>query len=169
LSGSEQGSVVVKTFGDFEFDDRRRRLKARGRPVKISGQAVDLLCLLLGRPGELISREEIERRLWPDRNVNFDHSLDVVVSRLRTILGDKGPSPRYIETVPRRGYRFIEPVTTTLEARTAQVPRQWRRRLITYAAVAILAAILAIVFARTRYEKFVPPQRSQPSPTVPAR
>jgi DNA-binding winged helix-turn-helix (wHTH) protein len=160
---------VVKTFGDFEFDDRRRRLKARGRPVKISGQAVDLLCLLLDRPGELISREEIERRLWPDRNVNFDHSLDVVVSRLRTILGDKGPSPRYIETVPRRGYRLIEPVTTTLEARTAQVPRQWRRRLITYAAVAILAAILAIVFARTRYEKFVPPQRSQPLPTVPAR
>jgi DNA-binding winged helix-turn-helix (wHTH) protein len=97
---------VVKTFGDFEFDDRRRRLKARGRPVKISGQAVDLLCLLLDRPGELISREEIERRLWPDRNVNFDHSLDVVVSRLRTILGDKGPSPRYIETVPRRGYRW---------------------------------------------------------------
>jgi hypothetical protein len=101
--------------------------------------------------------------------VTFDHSLDVVVSRLRAVLGDKGPSPRYIETVPRRGYRFTEPVTTTLEARPANAPRQWRRRLVTYAAVAILAAIMAIAFARTRYEKFVPPpQRSAPSPAVPA-
>ena len=130
---------------------------------------MDLLCLLLDRPGELITREEIERRLWPDRNVNFDHSLDVVVSRLRTVLGDKGPSPRYIETVPRRGYRFIEPVTTRLEAGPANAPRHWRRRFVTYAAVAILAAIVAMVFARTRYDRFVPPQRSRPSPTVPAR
>lgn len=81
---------MVKTFGDFEFDDRRRRLTAAGRPVRLSGQAVDVLCLLLERPGELIPREEIERRLWPDRNVDFGHGLDVVVSRLRTVLGDKG-------------------------------------------------------------------------------
>jgi DNA-binding winged helix-turn-helix (wHTH) protein len=162
-------SAVVKTFGDFEFDDRRRGLRARGQPIRLSGQALDLLCLLLDQPGELITREEIERRLWPDRNVNFDHSLDVVVSRLRTVLGDKGPSPRYIETVPRRGYRFIEPVTTRVEARPANAPRRWRRRLATYAAVAILAAILAIVFARTRYDRFVPPRRSQPSPTAPLR
>jgi DNA-binding winged helix-turn-helix (wHTH) protein len=163
------GSAVVKTFGDFEFDDRRRSLRARGQPVRLSGQAIDLLCLLLERPGELITREEIERRLWPDRNVNFDHSLDVVVSRLRTVLGDKGQSPRCIETVPRRGYRFIEPVTARPEARPANASRHWRRRVATYAAVAILAAIVAIVFARTRYDKFVPPPRSQASPTVPAR
>lgn len=137
--------------------------------MRLSGQAVDLLCLLLERPGELITREEIERRLWPDRNVNFDHSLDVVVSRLRTVLGDKGPSPRYIETVPRRGYRFIEPVTARPEARPANASRRWKRRVATYAAVAILAAIVAIVFARTRYDTFVPPPRSQASPTVPAR
>jgi DNA-binding winged helix-turn-helix (wHTH) protein len=160
---------VIKTFADFEFDDRRRRLSARGQPVRLSGQAVDLLCLLLERPGELITREEIERRLWPDRNVDFDHSLDVVVSRLRAVLGDKGLSPRYIETVPRRGYRFIEPVTARPEARPASAPRRWRRRFVTYAAVAILAAIVAIAFARTRYDKFVPPQSSHTSPTVPAR
>ena len=110
---------MVKTFGDFEFDDRRRGLRARGQPVRLSGQPIDLLCQLLERPGELITREEIEHRLWPDRNVHFDHSLDVVVSRLRTVLGDKGPSPRFIETVPRRGYRFIEPVTARPEARSA--------------------------------------------------
>ena len=160
---------MVKTFGDFEFDDRRRGLRAGGQPVRLSGQAVDLLCLLLERPGELITREEIERRLWPDRNVDFHHSLDVVVSRLRTVLGDKGASPRYIETVPRKGYRFIEPVTARSEARPVNEPRHWSRRLLAYAAVAILAAILAILFARTRYDKFVPSQRSQASPTVPAR
>lgn len=160
---------MVKTFGDFAFDVRRRSLKARGQPIKLTGQAVDLLYLLLERPGELITREEIERRLWPDRNVNFDHSLDVVVSRLRTVLGDKGPSPRYIETVPRRGYRFIEPVTAKSEARPANASRRWRRRVATYAAVAIFAAVVAILFARTRYDKFVPSERSQTSPTLPVR
>jgi len=160
----------VKRFGDFEFDDRRRALKARGRPAKLSGQAVDLLCLLLERPGELITREEIERRLWPDRNVDFHHSLDVVVSRLRTVLGDKGASPRYIETVPRKGYRFIEPVTAASpDARPANKMHHWSRRLLPYAAIATLAAILAILFVHTRYDKFVPSRRSQGSPTLPAR
>ena len=135
--------------------------------MRLSGQAVDLLCLLLERPGELITREEIERRLWPDRNVDFHHSLDVVVSRLRTVFGDKGASPRYIETVPTKGYRFIERVTAKPEGRRAN--HHWRRRLGAYAAVAILAAILAILFARTRYDKFVPSDRSQASPAVPAR
>jgi DNA-binding winged helix-turn-helix (wHTH) protein len=160
---------MVKTFGDFEFDVHRRALKAGGQPVRLTGQAVDVLCVLLERPGELITREEIERRLWPDRNVDFHHSLDVVVSRLRTALGDKGASPRYIETVPRRGYRFIEAVTARPEARTAIEPRHWSRPLLVYAAVAILAAILAILFARARYERFVPSERSQASPTEPAR
>jgi DNA-binding winged helix-turn-helix (wHTH) protein len=155
---------VVVTFGDFEFDDRRRRLSARGRPVKLSGQALDLLHLLLERPGELIAREEVQRRLWPDRTVDFGHSLDVVVNRLRTVLGDKGPSPRYIETVPRRGYRFIEPVTVRPEAVPATARRRGRRRLLTYAVVAVLAALFAILFARTRYEKFVPSGQRQASP-----
>jgi len=160
---------VVKRFGDFEFDDRRRRLRAAGQAVRLSGQALDVLCLLLERPGELITREEIERRLWPDRTVDFQHSLDVVFSRLRTVLGDKGPSPRYIETVPRKGYRFIEPVTARPDGRPANNPRDWSRPLLVYVAVAILAAILAILVARTRYDKFVPSERSHGAPTVPAR
>ena len=160
---------MVKTFGDFEFDDRRRGLKAGGRPVRLSGQAVDLLCLLVERPGELITREEIARRLWPDTTVDFDHSLDVVVSRLRTVLGDKGSSARYIETVPRRGYRFIEAVTAKPDARPANKPSHWSRPLATYAAIAILVAIVVILFVRTRYDKFVPADRSQASPTVPPR
>ena len=159
---------MVKTFGDFEFDDRRRGLKAGGRPVRLGGQAVDLLCLLVERPGELITREEIARRLWPDTTVDFDHSLDVLVSRLRTVLGDKGSSPRYIETVPRKGYRFIEAVSARPEARPANERRHWSRPLVTYAAIAILVAIAVMLFVRTRYDKFVPSDRSQASPILPA-
>ncbi len=151
---------MVKTFGDFEFDDRRRRLKAGGRPVRLSGQAVDLLCLLVERPGELITREEIARRLWPDTTVDFDHSLDVLISRLRTVLGDKGSSARYIETVPRKGYRFIEAVTAKPEARPANERRHWSRPLVTYAVIAILVAIVVILFVRTRYDRFVPSDRA---------
>lgn len=160
---------MLKTFGNFEFDDRRRRLTAGGQAVRVSGQVLDVLCLLLERPGELITREEIERRLWPDRTVDFHHSLDVVFSRLRTVLDDKSASPRYIETVPRKGYRFIEPVTVKSEARPTNKPRHWSRPLLACTAGAILAAMLAILFARTRYDRFVPSQRPQASPTVPAR
>ena len=160
---------MVKTFGNFEFDDCRRSLRAEGRPVRLSGQAVDLLCLLIERPGELITREEIARRLWPDTSVDFDHSLDVVVSRLRTVLGDKGSSARYVETVPRKGYRFIEAVTAKPEARPANEPRHWSRPVVTCAAIAILVAMAVVLVVRTRYDKFVPSGRSQASPTVPAR
>jgi DNA-binding winged helix-turn-helix (wHTH) protein len=160
---------VVKRFGHFEFDDHRRALRAEGRPVRLSGQALDVLSLLLERPGELITREEIEGRLWPNSHVDVNHGLDVVVSRVRTVLGDRGASPRYIETVPRKGYRFIEPVIARPEAAPANARRHWGRHLAAYAAVAILAAIVAILFAHTRYDKFVPPQRSQASPTAPGR
>lgn len=160
---------MLKRFGDFEFDDRRRSLRARGRSVRVSGQALDLLCLLLERPGELITREEIERQLWPNSNVDFSHNLDVIVSRLRTVLGDKGLSPRYIETVPRKGYRFIEPVTAKSDTEAAIASRRRTRPLVTYAAIAILAAVVAILFARTRYDKFVPSDRPQAAPTLPAR
>src|SRR6266446_1711558 len=140
---------MLRTFGHFEFDDRRRCLRSAGRPVRLSGQVVDLLGLLVERPGELITREEIQRRLWPDSTVEFDHSLDVTVSRLRAILGDRGATPRYIETVPRKGYRFIAPASAKPESRLADQRRRWTRRLATYAAVAILAAVMAVLFVRT--------------------
>ena len=159
----------MKTFGDFAFDDRQRALRAGGHRVRLGAQSIDLLSLLLERPGELITREEIERRLWPDRNVDFHHSLDVVVNRLRTVLGDKGTSPRYIETVPRKGYRFIEPVSALVpETRSANEPHHWSRRVLPYAAVAMVAAILALLVVHTQYDKFVPSRRSQASPRAAA-
>ncbi len=150
---------MVKTFGDFEFDDQRRILTAAGRSIRLSGQTVELLCLLLERSGELIMREEICRRLWPESHVEFEHSLDVVMSRLRSTLGEERGKPRYIETVPRKGYRFIERVA-------AEAPRgsgrfKWAGRLGRYVAVAILVGTIAILIVRSRYDKFVPRHPSQ--------
>ncbi len=160
---------MVKSFGEFEFDDQRRTLTTNGKRVRFSGQAVDLLGLLLEQPGALITREEVRAKLWPDSTVEFDHSLDVVVSRLRSVLGDPSPTPRYIETVPRRGYRFIEPVTSRREVQQLP-PRRYRldgfRR---YAAIAILAALVAILLVRTRYDKVVSHHRSSGSPAQTAR
>ena len=162
-----QLDIVVKTFGDFEFDDRRKILTAAGRSVRLSGQTVELLCLFLERPGELIMREEIRRRLWPESHVEFDHSLDVVMSLLRSTLGEEGGNPRYIETVPRKGYRFIEPVEIKAEVlRSSQGFRAGR--LGKYVAVGILVTIVAILIARSRYDKFVPHQPPQ-TLTTPAR
>ena len=153
---------MVKAFGDFEFDDRRKELKVGGNRVRLTGQALELLCLLLQRPGELLSRDEIHRALWPSTNVDFEHSLDVVVSRLRTVLEDRNPSPRYIQTLPRKGYRFIEPVLVRPDQQTSSLVSRWTRRALVYVAVAVLAAIAAILFARTRYDQFVPSQRRAP-------
>src|SRR6476469_596465 len=121
---------MVRRFGRFEFDDRRMSLTREGQSVRVSGQALALLAMLMERPGELITREEIRRKLWPASHVEFDHSLDVVVSRLRGILDDRGPTPRYVQTVPREGYRFIEPITELAENRPQlRGGRPWIRRL----------------------------------------
>ena len=152
---------MVKTFGDFEFDDRRKILTDAGRSIRLSGQTVELLCLLLERPGELIMREEICRRLWPESHVEFEHSLDVVMSRLRSTLGEQSGNPRYIETVPRRGYRFIERVAMKAEPSRSSERFDRAGRLGKYVAVAILVAIVAILIVRSRYDKFVPHQPSQ--------
>ena len=155
---------MVKAFGNFEFDDHRRELTVEGRPVKLTGQACDLLGMLLERPGDLMTREEIHSRLWPDTNVDFEHSLDVLVSRLRAALGEGIGNSRYIQTLPRKGYRFIERVTVRSETGTLRQPLRMIRRVGIYVAVAILVAILALLFARTRYEKFVPSGATQASP-----
>jgi len=152
---------MLKTFGDFEFDDQQKILTAAGRSIRLRGQTVELLCLLLERPGELIMREEICRRLWPESHVEFEHSLDVVMSRLRSTLGEESGKPRYIETVPRKGYRFIEPVAMKAEAPRSRERFDRAGRLGKYVAVAILVAIVAILIVRSRYDKFAPHHPSQ--------
>jgi TolB-like protein/Tfp pilus assembly protein PilF len=109
-------SAVIR-FGVFEFDLKTGELQKQGRRVRLSGQPVQILALLLRRPGELLTREEIQQTLWPaDTHVNFDQSLNAAMKRLRFALGDSPVRPIFIETMARRGYRFIAPSSASGQA-----------------------------------------------------
>jgi len=98
-------------FGLFEFEPQSGELRKQGSRIKLQGQPVEILIMLLARPGELVTREELQKQLWPgDTFVDFDRSLNAAVKRLRAALGDSAETPRFVETLARRGYRFIAPV-----------------------------------------------------------
>jgi len=98
-------------FGMFEADMEAGELRKHGLRLKLSEQPFQILAMLVARPGEVVSREVLRERLWPsDTFVDFDHGLNNAVMRLREVLGDSSDHPRFIETLPRRGYRFIAPV-----------------------------------------------------------
>src|SRR5580698_8727263 len=100
-------------FGVFELDLRSGELQKQGRKIRLEGQPVQVLMCLLENPGELVTREELHRKLWPaDTFVNFEHGLNAAVKRLRQALNDSAGNPRFVETLPRRGYRFIAPIQT---------------------------------------------------------
>ena len=101
----------VLRFDTFELDLRAGELHKRGVKLRLQGQPVQLLAILLQSAGNLVTREELRGQLWPaDTFVDFDHSLHNAIGRIREVLGDSPEIPRYIETLPRRGYRFIAPV-----------------------------------------------------------
>jgi TolB-like protein/DNA-binding winged helix-turn-helix (wHTH) protein len=101
----------IVRFGSFEADLHTRELRKHGLKLKLQEQPFQVLVMLLARPGELVTREEIRSRLWPqDTFVDFDHALNAAVRRLRDALNENAESPRFVETLPRRGYRFIAPV-----------------------------------------------------------
>src|SRR2546425_4089258 len=98
-------------FGLFEVDSRTGELRKQGRQIKLRGRPFDILVLLLARRGDVITREELRQQLWPaDTFVDFDHGLNSAMNRLREGLGDSAENPRFIETLPKRGYRFIAPI-----------------------------------------------------------
>jgi TolB-like protein/tetratricopeptide (TPR) repeat protein len=112
MGPATKASSSVVRFGVFEFDINSGELYKQGRRVRVSGQPTQILEFLLRRPGELITREELKRLLWPaDTHVSFAQSLNAAVKRLRHALGDSPETPRFIETVARRGYRFIAPAS----------------------------------------------------------
>jgi len=101
-------SDVVLRFGPYEVDCQEERLSKHGLRIKLSGQPLEVLLLLLDRPGELVTRDELRRRLWAgDVFVDFERSLNSAVKKLRRALDDDPQEPRYIDTEPRKGYRFI--------------------------------------------------------------
>jgi len=111
---SGKGNLLPDTrrFGIFELDLRAGELRRNGLKIKLQDQPLQVLVLLLRRPGEVVTREEVRNQLWPaDTFVDFDHSLNAAIRRLRDALGDSAENPTFVETVARRGYRFLAPVS----------------------------------------------------------
>jgi len=135
-------------FGPFRADLQTGELWANGKKIKLEGQPFQLLALLLEKPGQLVTREEFQQKLWPaDTFVDFEHSINTAIKRLREVLGDSAESPRFVETLPRRGYRFIYPVNGAHTPAKVQVlPMAWWRKS-WVAGLLALAALLAVVLA----------------------
>lgn len=113
----------IVLFGDFEVDLRSRELRRQGATVRLPDQSFQVLTMLLERRGELVTRREIRNRLWPaDTFVDYDHGLNNAVNRLRESLGDTAETPRFIQTLPRRGYRFIGTIGETTRRPGAVIP-----------------------------------------------
>ena len=111
-------------FGTFQLDLRTGELWKAGVRISLPEQPFQVLEALLDRPGDLVTREELRQRLWPAETfVDFEHGLNAAVRRLRDALGDSADVPRFVETLPRRGYRFIAPVTGPSAGDEAAAPR----------------------------------------------
>ena len=108
---ASQTKQNIVTFSAYEFNPGSRELRKEGMRIRLEGQPLAILEVLLERPGEVVTREELQKKLWPeDTFVDFEHSLNAAVKRLRAALNDSADQPRYIETLARRGYRFVAPV-----------------------------------------------------------
>src|SRR6185369_6159307 len=113
-------SARIFRFGLFEADVAHATLTRNGVRVKIQDQPFRVLVLLLEQPGEIITRDQLRKALWTDgTHVDFDGSLNVILKKLRAALDDDSENPRFVQTVPRRGYRFIAPVTLEQRSQTA--------------------------------------------------
>jgi len=113
----------VFRFGAFEVNEATGELRKQGIRIKLHSQPFQVLVMLVERPSELVTREEMRQRLWGDDTfVDFDHGLNTAVNKLREALGDSASQPRHVETVPSRGYRFIAPVTLAASGANASEP-----------------------------------------------
>ncbi len=158
-------------FGVFEADLRTGELRKNGVKLKFSGQPFQVLALLLERPGEVVTREELQKRLWPDTFVDVERNLNTAINKIREVLGDSAESPRFVETLPRRGYRFIgalEPsvqLQAPVEPVRAQKPRRkwWR---IAAGVLAILVLVVGAVLSY-RYHRSQAPEEQAALTAVP--
>jgi serine/threonine-protein kinase len=152
-------------FGPFELDRRSGHLYKSGIRVRLQDQPLQVLTILLERPGEMVTREELRRRLWPaDTYVDFEQGLNAAVKRLRRALGDSADVPRFVETLPRHGYRFIAALNGTSPF-TGRVPRSWSRPSAARAAgiglglVAVAMTVSVWLFERSKATLAVEPSR----------
>src|SRR5580700_8232015 len=118
-----EGCPRTRGFGVFEADLRAAELRKHGIRIKLQEQPFQILSLLLEHPGEVVTREELREKLWPAHTfVDFDRSLNKAMTKLRAALGDSADSPRYVETIPRHGYRFLAPVHVHHQDPVAMIP-----------------------------------------------
>jgi len=153
MSAERQAARIFR-FGPFEADLANRQLFRNGLSVGLPSQPFEVLALLLEHPGQLVTREQLRARLWPSGTiVEFDHSIDAAITKLREALADEAQQPRFIATVPRHGYRFVAPVSALVPSTAEAAPASplagavsaqhapYRQRL--------QAALIAIVIALT--------------------
>ena len=144
MSGSSAETI---RFGEFELDLRAGELRRGTARIRLQEQPFQILLMLLEKPGGVVTREEIRKRLWPnDTVVEFDHSIGTAIKKLRQALDDEAASPRYVETLPRRGFRLMVPVVATMDEPSA-LPRPAKP----YAAVGPLAPAVAPLQPRRRW------------------
>lgn len=125
----QQLSGRIARFGSFEVDLRERRLTKAGRRVRLQEQPLRILTLLLERPGQLVTREEVRKQVWSqDTFVDFDAALNTAVGKLRGALNDSAENPRFLETVPRQGYRFVAPVAWSPELEAVATTKSLARK-----------------------------------------
>jgi eukaryotic-like serine/threonine-protein kinase len=142
LSGSSIARRIVR-FGVFEFDVRTGELRKLGVKLRVQGKPLQVLQALLERPGEVVTREELQRRLWSsDVFVDFDNGLNTAANRLRLALGDSAEHPHYIETLPRVGYRFIAPTELVEPTVSSAEPRLRIRRRLSLTTVVVSAVLI---------------------------
>lgn len=157
-------------FGAFEADAGAGELRSNGRLIRLQEQPFQVLLALLERAGEVITREELRQRLWPDETFgDFDQGLNTAINKVREALGDSAASPKFVETVPKRGYRFIHAVELD---KPAAEPGGVRRRVpwLWIGSAALILLALLVVSARSRTAKAppqVPLRRFSIQPTVP--
>jgi DNA-binding winged helix-turn-helix (wHTH) protein/tetratricopeptide (TPR) repeat protein len=136
-------SPTILHFGTFEVDLRLGELRKQGKRIKLQDQPFHVLAVLLQRPGEVVTREELRNKNWsPDTFVDFDNSLNTAINKLREALGDSADNPRFIETLPRRGYRFIAPVSSDHHGKTPLTAARWKIVLPVVVVVFVAAALL---------------------------
>jgi Tol biopolymer transport system component/DNA-binding winged helix-turn-helix (wHTH) protein len=142
--------VRLLRFENFEVDLRTGELRKAGVKQKFGGQPFQVLSILLERPGDVVSREELQKRLWPDTFVDVDHNLNTAINKIREVLGDSAEKPRFVETLPRRGYRFIgelePPIQPVISVVAVEPDRGWhsRRLWLKIAAGVLVISVLAL-------------------------
>lgn len=154
--------VDTYRFGPFELDPHAAELRREGVVVPLQPQPAGVLALLAGRAGELVTREEIQGAIWPDRVVDYEQGLNYAIRQIRSVLDDDAVTPRYVETLPRRGYRFVAPVE---RATDLPVPGWSRSRAVAYATVGLLAAA-GIVAAWAVLDRDAPAAEERPTVAV---